>query len=382
MKDFKDYETINKSTKAPKATFLKNLKDYYGTLTKLELKNECLDNFYYSHEVVEETELVFKKLVKEAISLREIDKKAYLTSGYVVSEINSSLKTEGVHSSRKITEMVLKNINEKRTWHSSDQVEKLIRDYYQSLQFILSQPAINEKNLFTLYSFLTADVTENVIEDKQWYRQGDVGIGFDHGVNFQDIPQHISSLINWINSEELETNIHSKAIIAHYAFENIHPYYDFNGRMGRLLHLWILINHSIDSFWELTFLSEAIYSFKGQFGTMFNKILKAKKNNANIDLTFVVATFFDIFIKHTNAYIEMKKIVGKAKVSPSRLIRLFIIDMICMDNNYQRWFTINDFKKSFPDYSSAQYGKITKEVQELGIFDVQISNPIRFSLKK
>lgn len=382
MKHFKDYESINKSTKAPKATFFRNLKTHYGELTKSELKNENFDNFYYSYEMICDLESSFKELVKKSILLREVDKASYLTSGYVISEINSSLRAEGVHSSRKIAEMVIKNINERKTVHSLDQVEKLISNYYQALQFILNKPAITEKNIFTLYNFLTADVTENIIEDREWYRQDNVSIGADYGVNSVDVQQHMASLVDWINSDELEENIHSKAIIAHYVFENIHPYYDFNGRMGRLLHLWILVNHSFDSFWELTFLSEAIYSFKNQFDTMFNKILKAKKNNANIDLTYVVGTFFDIFNKHTKAYIEMKKVTGNAAFVPSRSVRLFIIDMICIDDKNLRWFTINDFKKSFPDYSSAMYGKVTKEIQELGIFDIQISNPLKFRLKK
>lgn len=379
--DIKDYETINKSTKAPLTTFFKNLKENYGEMAKAELQNESFDNFYYSYETVRGLENEFKQLVKRSISLREVNKSSYLTSGYVISEINSSLKAEGVHSSRKITETVVKNITEKKS-KSLDSIERLISNYYQALNFILEKPSITEKNLFTLYSFLTADVTENVIEDQSWYRKGEVSIGLDNGVLAKDVAQHMKNLVDWINSPELEELIHTKAIIAHYVFENIHPYYDYNGRIGRLLHLWILINHSFDSFWELTFLSESIYSFKDRFDTMFNKILKAKKNRANIDLTYPVGTMFEIFNKHTESYVEMKKITGSIKTVSSRFMRLFIIGMLCIDKSKQRWFTINDFKKNFPDYSPAMYGKIIKEIQENGLFEIQKSSPIKFRLKQ
>lgn len=378
--NIKGFDIISKSPKTSLEIFYKNLEDNYGELSQTGLKNELFNNFYHSEKVVKDLEEEFKTLASKAVSLREVDKLSYLTSDYAISEINSSLKLASVNSSRKIVEGMIKNIASK-TPQTLNHTERAINNYYQALNFILNKPAITEKNLFTLYSFLTVNVTENIIEDQSWYRKEEMHMGSDKCVLAKDVATHVKNLIEWINSHELENFIHTKAIMAHYVFENIHPYYDYNGRMGRLLHLWILVNHSFDSFWELSFLSEALYLFKDKIERMFTKITKAKKNHANIDLTYPVGTMLKVFSEHTQAYIDMKRITGSVKVAPSRFIRLFTLDMLCIDKEKERWFTINDFRKSFPDYSAAMYGKIIKEIQEIGLFEIQKSSPIKFRLK-
>ena len=213
---------------------------------------------------------MLKALKRRSFSIQE-----YISSGYIVSEINSSLKAEGVSSSRKLVDQVIKN---KKSGEdvSSNEINKLVSNYYDCIHFILNNKEINERNIFTLYSMLTTDL-DNIIELGSLYRKGIVTIGKDVGINPELIPSRIKELINFINSNVLEDKIQTKAIISHYVFENIHPYYDYNGRMGRILHLWVLINHSKEEFWKLTFLSEAIYAYKQQLDTTFKNIVKAKK---------------------------------------------------------------------------------------------------------
>ena len=323
----KKYSSINKSTTSRKASHLSNLIEYYGKdYQEMVIKNNDDHNYIIFNAPLKELEQQFERKVSKAIKLRDVKLEEYITSGYINSEINSSLRAEGVHSSRKIVDQILKNkISGAKL--SSDEITKLISNYYDGLIYIISSKKITKRNIHTLYSLLTSDLGD-IIEDESFYRKNEVSIGMDEGTKADKINSKMNELISFIESDSMEDRIQTKAIIAHYMFENIHPYYDYNGRMGRLLHLWILINNSRDEFWKLIFLSEAIYAYKTKLDSTYRHILKAKKNKANIDLTYFIGRIYEIFIDHTVSYIKMKSLVSKMNKTPSRRLRLFIIDIL------------------------------------------------------
>ena len=56
----------------------------------------------------------------------------------------------------------------------------------------------------------------------------------------KDVPGLMAELTDWINKDSAGQPVPVIAGIAHYMFETIHPFYDGNGRAGRLLATWIL----------------------------------------------------------------------------------------------------------------------------------------------
>lgn len=61
-----------------------------------------------------------------------------------------------------------------------------------------------------------------------------------------DVPVLMEELVNWINQHADELPVPVVAGIAHYQFETIHPFYDGNGRCGRMLTTWILYRGGYD----------------------------------------------------------------------------------------------------------------------------------------
>ena len=61
-----------------------------------------------------------------------------------------------------------------------------------------------------------------------------------------DVPALMHDLVSWIRASETDLPIPVIAGIAHYQFETIHPFYDGNGRTGRMLTTWILYRGGYD----------------------------------------------------------------------------------------------------------------------------------------
>jgi Fic family protein len=62
----------------------------------------------------------------------------------------------------------------------------------------------------------------------------------------EDIPGLMKESVGWINSNQNEWPVPVVAGIAHYQFETIHPFFDGNGRTGRMLTTWILYRGGYD----------------------------------------------------------------------------------------------------------------------------------------
>ena len=58
-----------------------------------------------------------------------------------------------------------------------------------------------------------------------------------------DVPVLMQELVAWVNRQDDETPAPIAAAVAHYQFATIHPYYDGNGRVARLLTNTILHQH-------------------------------------------------------------------------------------------------------------------------------------------
>ena len=132
------YTKICKSTSSGKDSFKKSLKEFYiSDSIDVFLSNNNDDEFQFFPKVIEKYEKEFERLSLISISHRGIEMSDYLASGYIASEINSSLRAEGVNSSRKIVDQVIKSMSEGKKLGIGE-IEQLIRNYYQALQFILN----------------------------------------------------------------------------------------------------------------------------------------------------------------------------------------------------------------------------------------------------
>ena len=91
-------------------------------------------------------------------------------------------------------------------------------------------------------------------------------------VGEQEILKLLANLETYINSDD-ETDPLMKLAVIHYQFEAIHPFYDGNGRTGRILNiLYLVLKGLLDS--PILYLSKYIIRNKPDYYRLLNEITK------------------------------------------------------------------------------------------------------------
>ncbi len=94
----------------------------------------------------------------------------------------------------------------------------------------------------------------------------------------EEIITYLKNLEDFINNREDGIDPLIKVCLIHYQFESIHPFYDGNGRTGRILNiLYLVLNNLIDS--PILYLSKYINKTKQEYYKLFNEV----RNNNNFE---------------------------------------------------------------------------------------------------
>lgn len=88
--------------------------------------------------------------------------------------------------------------------------------------------------------------------------------------NKNEILNYLENLIEYINKEDDSIDPLIKLGIIHYQFESIHPFYDGNGRTGRIINiLYLVLKGLLDT--PILYLSKYIINNKSEYYTLFKK---------------------------------------------------------------------------------------------------------------
>lgn len=165
----------------------------------------------------------------------------------MAEEILSTLRIEQIDTSRESVRRIL-----------SGQVprndeEHRIYGMKQGLEFIADRShAITEENLFRLYQMTIGDFLpeEDRLLPGHWYRHDGVTVidgKTEHiGLPWRKLPAYMKELTAFA-AEKAAQNDLVKAAVLHFTLAYLHPYFDGNGRMARLLHLWYLVQQGYSS---------------------------------------------------------------------------------------------------------------------------------------
>lgn len=118
--------------------------------------------------------------------------------------------------------------------------------------------------------------------------------------NEEEIRDYLKNLEKFINNNEDGIDPLIKVCLIHYQFESIHPFYDGNGRTGRILNiLYLVLNKLIDS--PILYLSKYINKTKQEYYKLFNEV---RNNNNYEEWILYILKGIEITSKETITLIE------------------------------------------------------------------------------
>ena len=160
-----------------------------------------------------------------------------------------STRIEGNRLTLKETEMV---VQQGKLFPGRERDVKEVERYYKALQqmekWVEGGQEITEERICKLHAILYSGRKTKPTP----YRDGQNVIRESNGQivymppEAVDVPKLMKELVRWIHTANKELPIPVVAGVAHYQFETIHPFFDGNGRTGRMLTTWILYQSGYD----------------------------------------------------------------------------------------------------------------------------------------
>ena len=222
-------------------------------------------------------------------------------------EILSTFRIEQINTTRDSVRRVLAG-------HSPrNEDERRVYGMKRGLEFIADPShTITEGNLYRLYQMTIGEFLpeEDQLLPGNRYRHDAVyvvGAKVEHtGLPCSKLPEYMTALIKFAQ-EDSETNALLKAAILHFYLAYLHPYFDGNGRMARLLHLWYLVQQGYSSALFVP-LSRYVEESRNRYYNAFSLVERNQEISGIVDLT----PFLTYFIEQVYRPLGENKMGGHA----------------------------------------------------------------------
>jgi len=225
-----------------------------------------------------ETKKVLKKVISANIALAElkgaakaIPNQAILINALSLQEAKDSSEIENIITTHD--ELYKATISSTNISNQTKEVQKYREALYRGFSLVLNNKLLLKKHIVEIQQVLennnagirtqSGTQLKNNITDEIIYTPPQ---------NNEDIHKLMDNLEQYINDDKLEDyDTLTKMAIVHYQFESIHPFYDGNGRTGRILNiLYLVLKGLLDL--PILYLSSFIIQEKGQYYKLLNQL--------------------------------------------------------------------------------------------------------------
>jgi len=217
----------------------------------------------------------------------------------VEDEIISTNSIESIDFSRDSVRSIMKGFAPK------DEEETRILGLKKGFEFIGDiTNRISEDNLYKLYMMTVGDFLdeENKLPNGSYYRRDEVfvvGSEIEHtGIDYKKLNEYMKLLIDFANEKDDIDDL-LKASMLHFYLAYLHPYFDGNGRMARLLHMWFLVQRGYETTLFVP-LSSYIEKSRKKYYEAFTLVEENYRLSGVIDLTPFLVYYNECVYKKLN----------------------------------------------------------------------------------
>jgi Fic family protein len=328
-----------------------------------------------------ETKEVLKKCIRAHRALAELNgvskiipNQMILINALTLQEAKDSSGIENIITTHD--ELYLASVSEK----FSKEVKEVI-NYKEALIYGYEQ--VKKNKLLTLNDIIK--IQSIIVGNNAGIRKqiGTVLKNDKTGEVIYTPPQHYDEIMNllenlflYINDDSLEEYDYLiKMALIHYQFESIHPFYDGNGRSGRVLNVLYLVLKNLLEL-PILYLSDYILKHKGDYYRLLQE-LKEKENY--IDWIIYMLTAVEITANNTCHLIEgIEKLMNKTKyLIRSKVPKIYSKDLV--EVLFLHPYTKIDFLVERLELHRQTASKYLRELEKIGILkEIKVGRNIYF----
>lgn len=307
----------------------------------------------------------------------------------IINEAQSNNEIEGVRSTKEELSNVLEHIHD-----TKNAMQNRFLGFMKTYNYIDQlEPFHKVEDFRKLYDELVADeIVKKKAPDGELFRKSGVTITDGSRITHRGVESEskiilkLNELIQFLKSEEVPDLY--KYFIAHYYYEYIHPFYDGNGRTGRLF-VGSYVSRKLERYSAITF-SYAINNDKPKY----YKALEAIADSFNKgDMTFYLKDMLELLIAGQKELLEdLQMVLAKSNRMKGFMEKLdWVTDLdvqkllhsmlhIAALSNSATPLTNAQFMKIL-DLSNHRMNKAMEELEERDVVELVKKRPKTYKVK-
>lgn len=229
-----------------------------------------------------ETKEILKKTVKANIALSRLNGIARIIPNQFI--LINAISLQEAKDSSEIENIVTTHddLYQASVSESFSKEVKEVQNYREALLYGYKQ--VKEKKIITLNDII--EIQKIIVGNNAGVRkqvgtvlknEGSGEVVYTPPQNYNEIIDFLNNLLLYINDDSLEDYDYLvKMALIHYQFESIHPFYDGNGRTGRILNvLYLVLKELLDL--PILYLSGYIIKHKSDYYRLLQEV-RSKQN--------------------------------------------------------------------------------------------------------
>ncbi len=183
--------------------------------------------------------------------------------------------------------------------------------------------------------------------------------------DYDEIMRYLSNLEQYINADDLEdTDAILKMAAIHFQFESIHPFYDGNGRTGRIINiLYLTLSKKLDI--PILYLSKYINRNRTKYYQLLNETQQDLSKIKNFLLFMIegVSEMSDFTLNFINSFVDTMHTA--AEVIKERCGKTY--SPMLLEHLFYDFYTKNEYLCHKMDISRNTAGKYLRDLAQAGI---------------